>query len=70
MQCFVWACKAIFRHGSYHTKNRLGSKPTHVHCWSLKYDVVSAAAGPDTDTYFELKMLCLFHFVLKSEIQA
>ena len=29
--------------------------------------VKSATAGPVTDTYFELKMLCLFYFVLKSE---
>ena len=29
--------------------------------------VKSTTAGPVTDTYFELKMLCLFYFVLKSE---
>ena len=29
--------------------------------------VKSATAGPVTDTYFELKMLCLFYFVLESE---
>ena len=29
--------------------------------------VNSATAVPDTDTYLELKMLCLFDFVLKSE---
>ena len=29
--------------------------------------VKSATAGPVTDTYLELKMLCLFYFVLKSE---
>ena len=26
-----------------------------------------ATAGPVTDTYFELKMLCLFYFVVESE---
>ena len=30
--------------------------------------VKSATMGPVTDKYFELKMLCLFYFVLKSEI--
>ena len=29
--------------------------------------VKSATPGPVTDTYFELKMLCLFYFVLESE---
>ena len=29
-----------------------------------QYDDI-AAAGPVTDTYFELKMLCLFYFALK-----
>ena len=32
------------------------------------YELVkSATAGPVTNTFFELKMLCLFYFVLKSE---
>ena len=35
-------------------------------CWSLKICVV-ATAGTVTDTYFELKILCLFYIVLKSE---
>ena len=26
-----------------------------------------STAGPVTDTYFELKMLCLFYFVVESE---
>ena len=72
MQRFVRACKAIFRHWSCHAKNRLGSKPKKIKmCMytvgAKKYDVVSATARPVTDTYFELKMLCLFYFVLKSE---
>ena len=29
--------------------------------------VKSATAGPVTDTYLELKMLCLFYFVLESD---
>ena len=29
--------------------------------------VKSVTAGPVTDTYLELKMLCLFYFVLESE---
>ena len=29
--------------------------------------VKSATAGPVTDTYLELKVLCLFYFVLESE---
>ena len=32
--------------------------------------VKSADAGPVTDTYLELKMLCLFYFVLESEKKA
>ena len=80
MQCFVQAlascaCKAIFGHWSCHAKNRLGR---HVHiklteiktCMyavgACKYEVV-ATAGTVTDTFFELKMLCLFYFVFKCE---
>ena len=29
--------------------------------------VKTVIAGPVADTYLELKMLCLFHFVLESE---
>ena len=32
--------------------------------------VKSATAGPVTDTYLELKMLCLFYFVLESDKKA
>ena len=32
--------------------------------------VKPATAGPVTDTYFELKMLCLFYFALESEKMA
>ena len=66
MQCFVRACKAIFWLWSCHAKNRSKIK-TCMFTIGAKYDVVSATAGPVTDTYFELKMLCLFYFVLKSE---
>ena len=32
------------------------------------YEMVKpATAGPVADTYFELKMLCLFYFALESE---
>ena len=71
MQCFVRTCKAIFGHWSCHAKNRLGSKPTKMktcmYTVGAKKNVVSATVGPVTDTYFELEMLCLFYFVLKSE---
>ena len=30
----------------------------------------SATAGPVIDTHLELKMLCLFHFVIKSDKKA
>ena len=34
----------------------------------LTYERVKpATAGPDADTYLELKMICLFYFVLESE---
>ena len=42
----------------------------HVDCWGLKRWVKSATVGPVTDTYLELKMLCLFYFVLESEKKA
>ena len=40
-------------------------------CWGLNMTtykrVKPATAGPVADTYFELKMLCLFHFALENE---
>ena len=67
MQCFDQRVRLFSD-----AKNRLGSKGTKIKtCMytvgAYKYDVVSATAGPVTDTYFELKMLYLFYFVLKSE---
>ena len=75
-------CKAIFGHWSCHDKNRLGRhmhiKPmkikTCVHSTLLGLEnmttyerVAGFTAGPVVDTYLELKMLCLFYFVLERE---
>ena len=36
-------------------------------CWDDLRKGKPATAGPVANTYFELKMLCLFYFVLESE---
>ena len=65
------ACKAIFGHWS-----KSENQNVHVHCLlGLKHMTTyergkPATAGPVTDTYFELKMLCIFYFALESEKMA
>ena len=81
MQGFIQAldscvCKAIFGHWSCHAKNRLGRHRRKLKCactllglknMTMYERVKPTTAGPVTDTHFELKMLCLFYFVLESE---
>ena len=74
------ACRAIFRHchvmphidwegicTSSPRKLKRACTMLRLKNMTMYERVKNATAGPVTDTCFELKMLCLFYFVLKSE---
>ena len=62
-----WSCHAKNRLGRHQQKLKSAYTLLGLKNMTMYKRVKSATAGPVTNTYLELKMLCSFYFVLESE---